>query len=118
MPTAFAEAAVPIRKLYMWVLYFESPQPAFFNVAERRDLKCVPVRGAPLSEMNSGPGTFFKLLSKVLIGHTTNSVRPRHNLAPLQKGAVFDCLIINQMMVRAVLLSSVMSPKKRCTDES
>ena len=59
MPTAFAEVAAPIRKL--WVLYFESSKPAFFNVAERRVLKCALVRGTPLSEMNNGPGAVFRI---------------------------------------------------------
>ena len=62
MPTAFAEVAAPIRKL--WVLYFESSRPAFFNVAERRVLKCALVSDAPLSEMNNEPGAFPRMPDK------------------------------------------------------
>lgn len=56
MPTALAEVAAPIQKL--WVLYFELSKPAFLSVAERRALNCALVSGAQLSEMNNKPGAF------------------------------------------------------------
>ena len=108
-----------MRKL--WVLYFESSRPALFNVVERRVLNWALVNGNPLSETNSEPGVLPLIArygSKALTGHTTESVFPRHNLAPFQKGSVFDCLMVSQIMVGAVLLSNVTSFSDRCTEES
>jgi len=80
MPTAFADVAAPIRKLY--VLYLESSNPALFSVAEKRVLNWALVKGASPSEINNGPGTLplvARYGSKALMGHTTDSVRPRPN---------------------------------------
>ena len=101
IPTAFAEVAGPMQKL--WVLYLESSKPALFNVVERKVLNWALVKGKLFSEMNSEPGVLPLIArygSNTLTGYTTESVFPRHNLTPFhQKGSVFDCLIVCQTRV-------------------
>ena len=119
MPAAFAVVATPKQKL--WVLYFESSRPTLFNVVERRVLNWALVKGKPLSETNSEHGVLPLIArygSKALTGHTTESVFPRHNLAPFRKGSVFDYLMVSQIMVGEVLLFNATSFSDRCTEES
>ena len=118
MPATLAEVAAPMQK--PWKLCLDSSKPALFNVVERRVLNWALVRGKPLFEMNSEPCVLpliAKYGSKALTGHTTESVFLRHSLAPFRKGSVFDCLIVSQIMVGAVLLSNTASFKNRCTEE-
>jgi len=57
MPTAFADIAAPILKL--WVLYCESSSPAAFNVVDSKFLNEVHDKGDPSCMVKSGPCCFL-----------------------------------------------------------
>ena len=93
IPVAFADVAAPILKLC--VLYFESSSPASFNVADSKLLNEARDNGDPSSKINRGPEPLplsARCGRKALMGHTTESVRLKHNLAPLRKGGRFGLL--------------------------
>jgi len=74
---------------------FESSSPASFNVADSKLLNEARDNGDPSSKINRGPEPLplsARCGRKALMGHTTESVRLKHNLAPLRKGGRFGLL--------------------------